>query len=137
MRRRPLILGLAGAYGAALLLVGLWPTHVDESLDMVDRPPTSWLVSIFNLTPAQGYDIGEFSANILLFLPLGLLAMALLPRLSWVRVALGAGVLSILIELAQTLLRPDRTGSVRDVLANTLGAALGAALVVGWRQLRK
>jgi glycopeptide antibiotics resistance protein len=136
MGRRLLILGLAGAYGAALLLVGLWPTHVDENMDMVNRPPTTWLVNILSLTPAQGYDIGEFSANVLLFVPLGLLAMGLVPRLSWVRLALGAGALSVLIELAQTIYRPDRTGSLRDVVANTFGAVLGAALVVAWRQLR-
>jgi glycopeptide antibiotics resistance protein len=136
MRHRPFVLGLAGAYGAALLLVGLWPSHVDQNLDMVNRPPTTWLVDVFNLTPARGYDIGEFSANVLLFVPLGLLATALLPRLSWVRLALGAVALSVLIELAQTIFRPDRTGSFRDVVANTLGAALGAACAVVWRRLR-
>jgi glycopeptide antibiotics resistance protein len=137
MRRSPWILVFAGAYGAALLLIGLWPTHVDQSLDMVHRPPTTWLVRTFDLTPAQGYDIGEFSANILLFTPLGMLTMALLPRLPWARLTMGAGGLSILIELAQTFLRSDRTGSVRDVIANTLGAALGAAAVVAWRQLHE
>jgi glycopeptide antibiotics resistance protein len=136
MRHRPFVLGLVGAYGAALLLVGLWPTHVDQNLDMVNRPPTTWLVDVFNLTPAQGYDIGEFSANVLLFVPLGLLATALLPRLSWVRLALGAVALSVLIELAQTIFRPDRTGSFRDVVANTLGAGLGAACAVVWRRLK-
>lgn len=137
MRRRPLFLGLAGAYGVALLLVGLWPSHVDRNLDAVNRPPTTWIIGIFDLTPAHGYGVGEFSANVLLLVPVGLIAMALMPRLSWVQLTLGAGILSVLIEFAQTSLLPDRTGSLRDVVANTLGACLGATAVLAWRRLRR
>ncbi|MCW2771375.1 MAG: VanZ family protein [Aeromicrobium sp.] len=134
MRNRPVVLSLGGLYLGALLLIGLWPTHVDQKLDLAHRPPATWLVDLLGLSNAQAYDIGEFCANILLFVPLGMLIMALIPRVSWLQAVGAAGSLSILIELAQTLLRPDRTGDVRDVMANTLGAALGATLVVGRRQ---
>lgn len=135
MRSRPVVISLGGLYLGALLLIGLWPTHVDRKLDMAHRPPATWLVDLLGLSNAQAYDIGEFCANILLFLPLGMLIMALVSRVSWLQTVAAAGLLSVVIELAQTLLRPDRTGDVRDVVANTLGAALGAALVVARRRV--
>ncbi|NRQ49123.1 VanZ family protein [Aeromicrobium stalagmiti] len=130
MRLRLPIIGAAALYLVGLLLVGLWPTHVDRNLDMVNRPPTTWLIDIFDLDPAQGYRIGEFSANILLFIPLGALALALLPRLGWLRVTALAGLFSVVIEVTQTIARPERTGSVADIVANTAGAAIGAIVVV-------
>jgi glycopeptide antibiotics resistance protein len=126
--RRPIALALAGVYAINLMFVAMWPTHIDQNLDMAHRWPITWLVGLFDLTPATGYEIGEFSANILLFVPLGILAMMLLPRLSWQRTVVSAGALSTLIELVQTFLRPERTGDPRDVIANALGAAVGAAL---------
>ncbi|AWB90822.1 VanZ family protein [Aeromicrobium chenweiae] len=132
MRHRLPIIGAGVVYVVALLLIGLWPSHVDRDLDLAHRVPTTWLVAIFDLTPDQGYRIGEFGANILLFLPLGALLLALLPRLGWLRVTALAGLFSIAIELTQTVARPGRTGSVADVVANTTGAALGAVLVALW-----
>lgn len=67
--------------------------------------------------------------NVLLFIPLGFL-MTLLFRRRWVGVLI-ALVLSLSVELVQTLL-PQRTASLRDVLTNSVGAAIGAivALVI-------
>lgn len=132
MRQRLPIIGLAAAYGVTLLLIVLWPTHVDRGLDLADRPPTTWLVDGLGLTPGQGYRVGEAGANVLLFLPLGALTLTLTPRVGWLRVTAGAAVLSVAIELVQTLARPGRTGTVSDVVANTAGAAAGALLVHWW-----
>jgi len=67
----------------------------------------------------------EFVANILLFVPLGLLLTVLMRHHVW-----GAALalaLSIAVELVQVLI-PERSPSLRDVLANGLGAAIGAAI---------
>lgn len=132
MRLRLPIIGAGVVYVVALLLIGLWPTHVDRNLDMANRPPTTWLVVFFDLTPDQGYRIGEFGANILLFVPLGALLVALAPRMGWLGATALAALFSIAIEVAQTLARPERTGTSDDVVANTAGAALGALVVSVW-----
>lgn len=67
----------------------------------------------------------EFAANIALFVPVGLL-VTLVSRRVWLGVVL-ALVLSAGAELVQELL-PGRMASPRDVLANTLGAAIGAVI---------
>lgn len=67
----------------------------------------------------------EFSANILLFVPLGFL-LTLLLRHHWYGVLL-ALVLSAGVEVAQIVI-PSRQPSLRDIVANVLGAALGAGL---------
>ena len=78
----------------------------------------------------------EFGANVVLFVPLGLLAMVWSPRSCWVHAVAGGLVLSSAIELVQAIARPDRTASWVDVLANTIGAGLGAAAVGVWRVRR-
>lgn len=67
----------------------------------------------------------EFAANVVMFVPLGFL-LTLLLRNHWYGVVL-ALVLSAGVELAQLVI-PSRQPSLRDVVANVLGAAVGAAL---------
>ena len=67
----------------------------------------------------------EFAANIAMFLPLGFL-LTLLFRHPWYGTIL-AVVLSAGVEIAQIVI-PDRQASVRDVISNTIGAAVGAFL---------
>jgi hypothetical protein len=64
--------------------------------------------------------------NIGLFLPLGM-ALARRGRSWWIATLAGA-VFSTAIELLQMVV-PGRDPSLRDIVANTLGAALGAVLV--------
>ncbi|MDO5745979.1 MAG: VanZ family protein, partial [Micrococcaceae bacterium] len=64
--------------------------------------------------------------NVALFVPFGDLAAAWVRRW-WAVVALGFGA-SCLIELGQGLLLSARYPSVWDIVANTLGTALGAAV---------
>ncbi|HWI30263.1 MAG TPA: VanZ family protein, partial [Microbacterium sp.] len=85
---------------------------------------STWVRETLGIT-AFGSGWFEFIANIMFFVPLGLL-LTLLVRRPWVGVLL-ALALSACAELAQGLL-PARTASVRDVLANVLGAAIGAAI---------
>ncbi|WP_460774986.1 VanZ family protein [Microbacterium sp. GXF7504] len=80
--------------------------------------PTAWI----------GEPLLEFCANIVLFVPAGLLACCWLPRRrALLAVAIGLA-LSALIELTQALLLPDRVPDVRDLVSNTLGSAVGLVM---------
>ncbi|MDR2999354.1 MAG: VanZ family protein [Microbacterium sp.] len=83
-----------------------------------------------------GYTILEFLANVAMFVPLGALCAFAWPRMHamWV---IGAGAaLSIMIELVQ-LTMPSRFSTLSDVIANTLGMALGYQVVSSWRRMRR
>lgn len=85
-----------------------------------------------------GYPLLEFTANIALFVPFGALAVVALPlrmpgRVSMVVVTATGSLTSIAIELIQ-LLVPGRVSALSDVIANTLGTAVGFALM--WWMLR-
>ena len=72
----------------------------------------------------------EFALNVAMLVPLSLVGGLLFRRLTvsdWT--ALGFGT-SLVIEVVQRLALPTRTGSSRDIIANTLGSSLGAALLV-------
>ena len=120
IRRRTWVLWALGAYVAAIAVVVLTPVSYEGILDAV----TGWILGNLGLT-SFGSGWIEFTANILMFVPLGFL-LTLLLRHHWWGVAL-ALVLSVLVELAQIVI-PSRQPSLRDILANVLGAAIGAGL---------
>ncbi|MET4640121.1 glycopeptide antibiotics resistance protein [Mycetocola sp. 2940] len=79
----------------------------------------------------------EFTANIGMFLPIGLFLVLLFGRrLWWLAMSLGFG-LTVAIETAQIFL-PTRVSDPRDVVANTCGAVLGVlvGLVLTARKAR-
>lgn len=118
-RPRWAVIGLI-AYVVAVAVVVFAPV----SYSSITAAIAHWLGDALGV-PAFGAGWVEFTGNVLMFVPLGLLLTVLLRR-HWKGAAL-ALVLSIGVELAQVLL-PARTPSVRDVLANALGAAIGASL---------
>ncbi|SDF64502.1 VanZ like family protein [Blastococcus aurantiacus] len=79
----------------------------------------------------------EMAANVLLFVPVALLLAAAAPRLSGVLVWLLCTAASAGVEAAQLVL-PGRQTSVRDVVLNSAGAAIGVLLhaLVGRRRSR-
>lgn len=80
-----------------------------------------------------GYTVLEFAANVALFAPFGLLLALNAPLWHpWLVVAAGLA-LSCLIEFVQLGL-PTRFSTASDLLANTLGTALGIALLALWRR---
>jgi VanZ like protein len=79
-------------------------------------------------------DLGllDIILNLLLFIPLGVG----LGLVRGTRVAVAIGFLcSVAIELTQFFLIVGRDASLRDVITNTLGTALGASLVTLWRPI--
>lgn len=130
---RPLLVW-AGAYALALAVIALWPNHVDSAFDVNQTFVGQWLLDR-GLTNDEAYSLIEFWSNVALYGPLGIFAMAMLPTLRWWQAVVLAIAVSGTFELLQGLL-PGRTASAQDVVANTLGAAIGAGLVVASRALR-
>lgn len=83
------------------------------------------------------FDLIEFLANVVMFVPLGFFA-ALTWRGAhrWLVVALCL-VLSGGVELTQTLALPGRFGSWSDVVANTLGGTIGLLIAEYVRRILK
>jgi glycopeptide antibiotics resistance protein len=135
MRSRWLLLA-AGAYALALALIGLWKTPVDRNVAVVDLAPVAWTIQRLGLEPWQGYDLVEFTANIALFVPLGVLMLLWWRQRGWLQAAGVAFATSLTIEVLQQVLRPERFASPSDVVANTAGGAIGGLLVVAGRRLR-
>lgn len=127
MRRSLVVLAFA-VYLACLGFLVLWPTHIDRNLDVASSLPARALVDLFGLTRSQAYTVIEFSANIALFVPLGFLIAALTKK-SGPEIVLISFVFSALVEAIQAIWLPQRTASVFDVTANTIGGALGVALM--------
>jgi VanZ family protein len=130
IRQHPLLTTATALY---LLVVG-WVTlgpqptglvraaGVWRLLDLVrDHPSLSWIT----------YSRIEFAANVAMFLPLGVLLLLLLGRRGWWAAMLTGFLLSVAIEAAQFVL-PGRVSDIRDLVANSLGTALGVlvALVI-------
>ena len=132
-RRLGLLVTLA-LYLGCLACIGFWPTPID-------RPLTGFLADILSLaqeyswTDGIGYKEVEGAANVILFVPLGLLAALLLsPRRWWLAAATGL-LTSASIEGVQFLLLSERQASLRDIANNALGALLGALAVVLTRRM--
>jgi glycopeptide antibiotics resistance protein len=116
----------------AVFAVGYWPVPVDRGIRAA-------LTAVFDRLSAAGapswldYGHVEFAANIVMFVPLGVLIALLLPRWEWWLAPIIGLALSLAIEFGQALLLPERFATPFDVLANTTGATIGALLVTALR----
>jgi len=112
---------LAIALAAYLLFVG-WVT-------LNPAPPNparnELLLQLLKILPIS-YDALEFTANIGMFVPIGAL-VTILSRHLWIGIVVGIA-LTCGIEFTQQFL-PARFPDVRDLVANSLGALIGATAV--------
>lgn len=69
----------------------------------------------------------EFAANIVMFIPIGFFGALCLSRFRWLIIP-AAIAASSAIEIIQSSGLPDRVGTPRDVVANSLGATIGYAM---------
>ena len=119
---------------ALVMLATMWPTPLDQgyatSIDRVLQ------VLHRNGVPEWfGYTKLEFSANVLMFVPIGFLLTMILPmRVWWLALVVGCG-LSISIELIQGAVLTARFATVSDVVSNSIGTVVGAFLAVIIRSL--
>lgn len=114
-------------YGISLAMIALWPVPVDSGA-------AGLLRRVGRVLPMLTYPRIEFSANILLFVPLGVLLMLILRRRYLILPI--AIVVTVAIECSQGLLLDKRTPSLLDIIANTAGACIGmliVAAVESWR----
>lgn len=126
-KSRRVVLFALVVYAMAALVLLLSPIGPGAIVEAVTR----WTQEDLGLVVVrQGWI--EFGANIVLFLPLGLL-LALLFRPPWIGVVL-AVALSVAAEAVQLVL-PGRLASPRDILANALGAGIGA--FIAWLIIRR
>ena len=126
-RDRRLVLAALGGYVGLVLIVVIAPVSYADVVHAIDAALRDGLgVAWF------GSGWIEFAANVLLFVPLGLLLTLLVDRV-WIGVAVCVAA-SVAVELAQFVL-PSRQASPRDVLANAVGAVLGAGLA--WLIMRR
>jgi glycopeptide antibiotics resistance protein len=126
------------AYLAAVLVVTLWPSPQSTAAP-------GWATATLDVLRGLGIPMTlpvlEASANVVMFLPFGVLGVPLLRGAARGRgaavpgawravglVTLAGAVLSAAIELTQNVL-PGRVPTVQDVVLNTAGALLGALAV--------
>ncbi|WP_455133494.1 VanZ family protein [Microbacterium aurum] len=109
-------------YGIVLALIAFWPTHVDEGA-------TPLLRLITRAIPLLTYPRIEFLANIVVFVPLGLLLTLILGQARWLALPISF-LATVTIEGVQAVLLNARTPSILDIIANTAGACVGILIAV-------
>lgn len=110
-----------------LAFVAYWPQPVDQ-------PVHGALTATFNFLYRHGvptwinYKLLEASANVALFIPIGFASSLAFPKKYWwLPGAFGLGI-STCMELGQLLFLHNRFASLLDIVTNTTGAVIGAAL---------
>ena len=126
---RTVLYVLLGTYLTAAALVAFWPTPVDATA-------APWLTLVFEKLHSNGvptwvsYDLLEFAANIIFFIPLTVLLTLLLGRSRWWFAVLVAVSASMAIEVGQLMFIAARFATLQDVAANAIGAFIGAGIVL-------
>jgi glycopeptide antibiotics resistance protein len=114
---------------AAVLLATMWPTPLDHGYaTSIDK-----FLSVLHRNGVPqwfGYNKLEFFANVVMFIPLGFLVTMLLPGKVWWLALVLCPALSVGIEFAQGALLSARFATVSDVIANSIGAVIGAIFAV-------
>jgi VanZ family protein len=115
------------AFLGILALIGFWPSPVDEPVQgklsaalefLHDHGIPGW----FN------YVFVEAAANVVLFVPVGIVATLAFPDKPWWRIAALGLVVSGCMELGQQVFLSSRVASPLDLVTNTAGGVLGIAL---------
>lgn len=121
---------ILGVYVVALGIIALSPVSPIRGLDLsqqLDSLGLGWVT----------YTQLESFANVVLFVPFGLLIALLVSTNWWWLVVVGLIAAAAGIELGQALFLPGRVASLDDVIANSTGGVAGvliAAVIrgIGW-----
>ena len=131
-RHHPVLTVVTGLYLAvvAWLTLGPQPRGLERAAGIWRL--LGWLHRHPNLEWIR-FSTLEFSANIAMFVPIGVFLLLLLGRRRWWLAVLLGVLLSCGIEFTQLFL-PGRVSDVRDLESNSIGALVGVltALVVTW-----
>jgi glycopeptide antibiotics resistance protein len=131
--RRRLVLFALFAYAAFVLVITISPQM--PGTGFVARMVERLLLALHSRGILMQLDFLhiEFFGNILMFVPLGLFAALLLPRKGWWLLLIMGTAFSVAIELFQQTFLPGRFPEVRDVVSNSTGFLIGAAMSVALR----
>ncbi|MFF7293135.1 VanZ family protein [Microbacterium sp. NPDC008134] len=121
-------LGLGIPFLAGLVALTLTPSRVEQRMPNL-------LDVILSTVHRLGWASLDFTrleilANVLVFVPVGILAFVLLPRPAWGLAFLVGPAISIGIEVFQRIALPHRAATVSDVIANSTGSTIGVVLAV-------
>lgn len=125
---RGVALALCIPFIVGLALLTLTPARVEKSAP-----------NLLDLVLSSAHRLGwesldftrlEIIANVLVFVPIGILAFILVPRHLWPLALLVGPALSLSIEVFQRLVLPNRAATLTDVVANSGGALIGVVLAM-------
>ena len=125
-RRHPFLSFVTFAYLGVVAWLTLGPQPFDESND-------GWLWRMlrffgrYDLTEWITYQRVEFTANVLMFIPVGTFFLLLFGRRLWFAAIAAGAALTVVIETVQRYL-PNRVSDVSDIIANSTGAFIGVML---------
>ncbi len=120
---------LLALYTAFVLLITMWPSPEQLEFDSIASRVLNVLHN-FGVPERFGYSELEFTANILLFVPLGFLLGLALPRKAWWLALFLLPAFSGGIEFVQGVALDERVSTLQDVTANTLGGYIGLLLAM-------
>lgn len=106
-------------YLAALIWLVLFKLHF--SFDQIDR------VRVINMIPLNMYDFSDVYNNIRIFVPLGIYICMLKSKWSFMKKLIPMIGLTLAFEMIQFVFAIGRS-DITDILANTLGGAIGIAI---------
>ncbi|MEU4096690.1 VanZ family protein [Streptomyces sp. NPDC026673] len=113
------------AFGAVLARATLVPSYASEGLAHANLHPGASLRQYYERYTVAG-AVRQVGGNVLLGMPFGVLLPVLAPKARGaLRVVVTAGLVMILVELAQGAVVQGRAFDVDDVIMNTTGALLG------------
>jgi glycopeptide antibiotics resistance protein len=114
---------LAAVFGI-ILLITMWPVPVDRGYSgSIDK-----VLAVLHRNGVPnwfGYNRLEFTANIIMFIPLGFLVALLLSQRLWWLALIICPAFSVSIELTQAVFLAARFATVSDVISNSIGAFVG------------
>ncbi|TQJ31647.1 VanZ family protein [Microbacterium sp. SLBN-146] len=125
--RRWALVVASAAYAVVLWYLTLRPVPYEPEVQGIVDLVVAWFAR-YDVTAWLTLDRVEFLSNVGLFVPFGALAVLWGARW-WIAVVCGLAASGI-IELVQLSLLAERVPDIRDLVANTTGAAVGAALTI-------
>jgi len=136
VRRRALrfVRLLTFAYVVGIVVITLWPLHFDAAhhgLEKGNRIPFHGTLGFVTSNSKVQQRIGDldFLANVLLYIPFGLLLPFAIDRPGGILVTLALGVACALgLEILQGAYVIGRTFDIDDAITGFAGAAIGAAV---------
>lgn len=135
-RRHPILAPLTLVYLAVVAWLTLGPQPLDSHNQNVLLQGLRFARAVLlphwpSVASELTYNHVEFTANVLMFVPLGVFLVLLLGRRFWWLVVLIGIAMTCFIETAQRFI-PGRVSDIRDIESNSIGTIVGVlvALIV-------